>query len=63
MKLINIGFVIACIGLGILFILGSNSGWEGQMSKTEGLWFGVPICIGGLIIIFCRLTDREDGEW
>ena len=65
MNLYKIGWTICYVGLGILFLLlfihrNEIDAGQSQMSKTEGLLFGVPIVTGGLIIIFCRLTGRDE---
>ena len=32
---------------------------NGQFNETEVFLFGFPIVIGGIIIIFCKLTNRD----
>ena len=61
MNLFKIGWRIGYVGLGILFLLLfiHRNDTDGQFSETEVFLFGFPIVIGGLIIIFCRLTGRD----
>ena len=67
MNLINLGWKIAFSGLAIIlycvFILGDKDG-DGQVDNMDLMYVGqVPLLIGGLIIIYCRLTGQDDDEF
>ena len=67
MKLINIGWLIGFIGLGMimysLFIIGDVNG-DGRLNDTVIMSLSIyPLGLGGLIILYFRWTDNDDGEW
>ncbi len=58
MRLINIGWLIMFIGVVIVFY---NMGKE-NIDSEEFMTLTSPLLIGGVIVIFCRLTGRDEEE-
>ena len=60
MKLINIGWFLMFTGIVIMF-----SNMDNMNNKVDSLFYlyTSPLLIGGGIVIFCRLTGKEEGEW
>jgi len=66
MNLFNLGWKI-CFSGGVIiffsvFILGDENG-DGQVDNIALMYLGaVPLLIGGLIVIYCRITGQDDDD-